>query len=632
MKKILWLFILSPFCYQGFAQAQVYPLLAIPDSMQKNANVVLREEYIKLSVKSSNSAKFEVHDVITILNEQGKSHLLFNEYSDKFHELEDAELTVYDQLGNKVKTYVKKNMNNVNYGEGLVPDGKITYFDLNAPSFPITVEINYSMKFKGILSLPGFIIQPAWQSVQHSVFEVETPAELGIRYKMINTKLEPVKTQDGVKQLFRWEVRDLIAYQSEKHSGSPTNYVPAVRIGPVKFQLDEFEGDMTSWKNFGTWINELYAKTNGLTDEKKRFYNELVKNASNDNEKARIIYRYMQDNMRYVSIQLGIGGWRPFPASFVDEKKYGDCKALSNFLKSALEAVNIKTNVLIIERGNAPQKVDEEFPENYFNHVILCIPHPKDTVWLECTSTTLPFGELDPSTQNRKAMMITDLGGVLVNTPRSSCYDNIENFTTHIDVDKEGGAMVSTTWSLKGESREELLYRFHDLKEDEKKTFFIRDNGWKQPDQINISIADKRDNPYRVTAKMDYEKISSFSAGNKVFLAPRLYDIFNEDLPETQKRIRDYHFSFPFQSTDTTFYTFPAGFNIESLPTDRSIVKPFAVYRCTSNFDAGTRTLTIVSLLQIKEGVIKAADYQQLLDFKKQVSTSVNEKIVIRKD
>ena len=70
--------------------------------------------------------------------------------------------------------------------------GKVTYFDVNAPSYPITVEFNYSIKFKGILGLPGYDMQTAWQSVQHSVFEVEVPADLGVRYKLVNTAIKPV--------------------------------------------------------------------------------------------------------------------------------------------------------------------------------------------------------------------------------------------------------------------------------------------------------------------------------------------------------------------------------------------------------------------------------------------------------
>lgn len=632
MLKALLFFLFNAVLVSAQSQMPVYALRSVPDSMKTNANVVLREEYIKLTVKSSNSAKYEVHDVFTLLNEEAKNYLFFNEFSYKYVSLEDAEFVVYDLEGNRLKTYSKKNMSSQNYGEGLVPEGKMTYFNVNAPSYPITVEINYSLKFKGILSLPGFIFQPAGQSVQHAVFEVEAPVESGIRYKLVNTSLEPVKESDGSKTVYRWELRNLAAYQAEKHCGSAYNYESAVLIAPVKFQLDDYAGDMSSWKNYGTWVNELYAKTTGLSEEKKTFYRELVKGTQSDEEKARTLYRYLQDNMRYVSIQLGIGGWQPFPASFVDEMKYGDCKALSNFLRSALDAVHIKSNILIIQGSMAPRKVYEEFPDHYFNHVILCIPHPTDTTWLECTSSTLPFGELGPFTENRKAMLITDSGGVLVNTPRSNYKNNTENFTSLVEIDTEGGAKASTVWTTTGETRDDLINRFNDLKDDERKTFFIRENGWKQPDQIMISSAGKRDNPYRVTANMEYEKISAFKAGSKYFLAPRLYDIFNDDIPEKEKRTRDYYFSFPYQSTDTTTFVLPPGFSVENIPVEKTVEKSFAFFHCKSTLNAAGHTLTVVTQLQVKEMVIKAANYSQLLDFKAQVNSSVNEKIVLRKD
>ena len=614
------------------AQPNIYSALTIPDSLKKDADVVIREENIKLSVKDKNTAWYDVHQVITVLNEQGKKSLFFIQFSDKFHALDEAEIRVYDITGNKKNTYSKKEMNSQNYGEGLVPEGKVTYFDVTAPSYPITVEYKYSIKFKGILSLPKHTLHSPWQSVQHSVFQVEVPSDLGVRYKLMNTNLQPVASQEGSKEILRWEVKNLPAFKIEKHSGSPDTYLAQVLLAPNKFQLDDYDGDMTSWKNYGNWINDLYAKTMGLPEEKKKFYQELVKNASSSREKAQILYSYMQQNMRYVSIQLGIGGWRPFPASFVDDKKYGDCKALSNYLKSALDAVGIKSNLLIIYRGYEPKIVDDKFPMNDFNHVILCIPNPSDTTWLECTSTTLPFAELDETTLNRKAVMVTDNGGVLVNTPVSTYQKNTEAIRTVIEVNTDGGAHVNTSCSFTGEDRDELLMRFHDMKEDEKRKFFLTEKTWKQPDVFNLGTSGKISNPYWLKAEMEYEKVYSFNAGSKLFFEPRLYPIFNEDIPENNNRLRDYHFTCPYQVFDTTVYKFPAGYTLENMPKNRSVNKPFAQYACTYTWDANARTLTAVASLQMKERVIKAADYPALFDFSKQVMADVNEKIVMKKE
>lgn len=632
MKKILTFLILVLTVTTAVAQINIYSALSIPDSLKKDADAVVRDEYTKVTVKDKNTARLEIHEVITVLNEQGKKYLSFVQFSDKFHVLDDAEIKVYDALGNKKNTYTQKEMTSLNYGEGLVPEGKVTYFNVNAPAFPLTVEFNYTIKYRGIFSLPGYDMQSPWQSVQHSVFEVEVAADPGIRYKLVNTNNQPVIKHDGNKDIYHWEQQNLIAYKLEKHSGSPYSYQPAVLLGPNKFQLDDYDGDMTSWKNFGDWINNLYLKTTGLPEDKKLFYQGMVKDAKTDREKAEILYNYMQNNMRYVSIQLGIGGIRPFPASFVDDKKYGDCKALSNYLKSALDAVGVKASIVIIQGGMNPRNVLEDFPANYFNHAILCIPQAKDTIWLECTSTTLPFAELGPFTENRKAMMVTDNGGVLVNTPVSNYKNNTESINTVIEVNADGGAKVNALCTLKGDERDNLLMRFHDLKDDEKRKYFITEKEWKQPDAFNINTSLNKNNPYVVNAKMDYDKIYSFNAGSKLFFEPRLYPIFDEEIPEYEKRMRDYYFTCPYQSFDTTVYKFPQGYTLETMPKNKSVSKPFAQYICTYTWDANTRTLSSMASLQIKERVVKAADYAALYDFKKQVMADVNEKIVMKKE
>ena len=98
-----------------------------------------------------------------------------------------------------------------------------------------------------------------------------------------------------------------------------------------------------------------------------------------------------------------------------------------------------------------------------------------------------------------------------------------------------------------------------------------------------------------------------------------------------EKRIRDYYFTCPYQSFDTTIYKFPAGYTLETMPKNKSVIKPFVQYASTYTWDANTSTLTSISTLQIKERVIKATDYTTLSDFNKQVKADMNEKIVMMK-
>lgn len=626
-------FFLTAFLFSAAAAGQSLPYAfqLIPDSLRREADVVLREEYRKLTLKSKNTGRYEVHSICTVMNEQGKNNLLFVYFSDKFSVLDDAQMKVYDANGVLKNTYSKKEMSSFVYGEGLVVEGKLTYFIVTAPAYPITVELNYSVKLKGTLYLPGYNFQPARQSVQHSVFEVETPAALGVRYKLLNHNMEPLRSREGDLENFRWEINNLVAYKAEKGAGAPDTYEPRVLIAPTKFQMDEYDGDMTSWKNFGMWINELYSTTTALPANRKQFYQDLVKPAGNDKEKIRILYQYLQQNMRYVSIQLGIGGFKPFPASFVDEKKYGDCKALSNYLRSALDAVGVKSNVVIIQGDRQPKTVMPDFPADYFNHVILCVPSPQDTTWLECTSTTLPFGELSSFTENRKAMLITDTGGVLVNTPRSTYRHNNRGILTQISVNANGGARVQTTCSVTGgESNDMLLNGFHEMKEDDRRKYFFNLYNWRQPAYIDIQPFQRSDNPFGFRASMEYEKIYAFRSGSKYFFDARLYPLFPAEIPDEAKRKTDYCFEYPYRLADTTVYEFPKNFSPETVPATKKIELPFASYTCQYKWDAGKSSYTIIAALEIKERVIAAADYNKLADFKKQLTSALNEKLVMK--
>jgi hypothetical protein len=348
-----------------------------------------------------------------------------------------------------------------------------------------------------------------------------------------------------------------------------------------------------------------------------------------EKEKIKRIYNYMQQNFRYVSIQLGIGGLRPFSADFTDKKKYGDCKALSNYMMAALKAVNIKSHVAIINASFNQEPVDADFPANNFDHVILCIPYAKDSIWLECTSSTAEFGELGTFTENRNALLITDNGGVLVPTPKSQHTSNTLSTFTTVTISSDLSGLTETIFNAKGDYRELMADILKDKKDDQKKAlvFYF---GFKQPDDFILS-KEESDNSHKTKLRMSLSKVHEFNAGEKLFVNPRPYKIWATTLPKAENRKMDYYFRFPFQKNDTTVVKLPAGSKPDALPKENKYSCSYATYHSKYWYNETENAIYSATSLILNQHKVLAADYASVRKFFGEISQDDSQKIVLLK-
>ena len=394
--------------------------------------------------------------------------------------------------------------------------------------------------------------------------------------------------------------------------------------------MDGNEGDLSSWKNFGFWYATLSKGSLNLPDETKSLLKEMVKDAKNDQEKINILYSYLQNNFRYVSIQLGIGGFKPFDASFVDKKKYGDCKALSNYMQSILNCVGIVSYPALINAQYNKQPVDPAFPHNSFNHVILCVPANKDTTWLECTSTSTEAGVLGSFTENRNALLITPEGGVLVATPKSKASENTFNLTSKINLNPDASGESESVLETNGEYKEEIIDNVMNEKKDDQKEYLVGQLGFLQPDEFELS--NSNDNNFAKTSfSLKIEKVPEFTAGSKMFLNPRIYKIWNYTLPSTEKRTKSYYCPFPFIKTDTTVYQLPENYTVDNLPKGRDTKFEYGSFKTKYVYDEKANTITSIAFLQLSHNVIPAEKFAEARKFFSNVIEEYTEKIVVKK-
>ncbi len=293
------------------------------------------------------------------------------------------------------------------------------------------------VRHKGSLHYPIWMpINKEYVSVLKSNLIIEDHTKNTLRYHNNNIGEPIIEDHEDWKNYF-WSIDNRKAFTFERFNMLTSDYVPIVYLSPNTFSIDGYEGDMSKWSSFGDWVRLLNEGKSDLSEKQKQVIKDLVSDENSKLEKTKIIYKFLQDNVRYVSIQLGIGGWQPYNSSYVHEKKFGDCKALTYYTKSMLDVVGVDSYYCLINAGKDNMNVIKNFPNAYFNHAFLMVPMETDTVWLECTSQDIPFGFLGNYTNDRLALVVSDSTSQLVQTKKYDAKENRSEVNAIITIDSD---------------------------------------------------------------------------------------------------------------------------------------------------------------------------------------------------
>src|SRR5688572_24054417 len=193
----------------GNAQDMSYDALSIPAELKEGAHVIRRYENITFTVKDIDAASYSVHQVFTVLDDEGRSTLLFNEYTNKQRWIDDVDIKVYDAFGRQINKYKKKDLNKYAAQDGLIVDGMYHYLQISTASYPITVEYKYEIDLSGTLTYPPYHIQGTEESIQNSSYTAIVPQELDLRFLEQKITLKPSVNTVGKNKVYKWEVKNL---------------------------------------------------------------------------------------------------------------------------------------------------------------------------------------------------------------------------------------------------------------------------------------------------------------------------------------------------------------------------------------------------------------------------------------
>lgn len=617
------------------SQTSSYNAFSIKKELKENANAVVRNHNIQIDVVNSAKIIIQIDRVITVLNKLGNSNVGAYVHYDDNSKITKLTATIYDALGNEVQKISKNKFIDVSAVDGgtLYSDSRVKYLDYTPVSYPYTVHFEYEKESSSTLFTPNWKpIEGYLLGIENSSYTLNLSTEKA-RVKEVNFEGYEI-TKDISSSKIQYTVKNVPGIRNESYSPLLKDIEPAALIALNSFRVDGVSGYYTNWDEFGKWMySSLLEGRNAIDQETKTAVLELVKNVNDPLEKAKIVYKYMQDKTRYISVQVGIGGIQPIPALEVDKVGYGDCKGLTNYTKALLDVVGVTSYYTVVESNTSePVSLESDFASFQGNHVILNLPYNGKDIWLECTSQITPFGFLGSFTDDRDVLVITPEGGKIKRTTSYKNEQNLQETKAKIVLNNDGTIKADVNIESYGIQYDNKYWlETKDIKE--QKTYYTS-SYWNYNNNMTINsltIKNNKDSIVLVenlnTTINDYGTITS----DQMLIRVNVFNVNSSTPNRYRNRMLPLKISRGFKDFDEFLITIPSNYKIENNSLiNNEVETKFGVYKIALK-KINENQIMYTRTLLIKEGTYPKEDYDAYRDFRKKIAKTDNLRIALIK-
>lgn len=617
----------------GFAQ-NPYTVSSIPQNLKPYANAIIRNQEETIEIKEADQVFYRLKEAITILNKNGDEFGRIVIGYDKGRQIKYVKGVVYNEFGLPVRKFSEKDFNDVSAISdfSLYEDDRIKHYKPAINSYPYTVEVEYEIKQRQSLVLPKW--QPASSlevAVENSSFKVICKPDLNLRIRENNFpgKMQTETAKD--QKVYSWQTNNMKALRDEPYLPDPNTFLTSVEVVPEKFYFDGKPGTFNDWGGFSKWMtNTLLKGRDEIPAATAAHILDLVKDIQDPKQKAKKIYEYMQQKTRYISVQIGVGGFQPTLASEVDQLSYGDCKGLVNYTRGLLKVAGIDSYYCIVYGDHDRKRsIDPNFASLQGNHIILCLPFKNDTTWLECTSKEIPFGFLGDFTDGRNAFACNEQGGKLMRTPEYKTTANLQTRNCTFSIDKNGmldGKMETRFEGEQYDNREDLTGEPYQEQIKKLQQVYSIDN-------LNIKSfnlkQEKTEHPATLeTISLDAADYCTLNDGRFVVPINRV-NFIKHPIKEIRNRVLPVCIGHGYVDRDEMVYQFPEDYKIEVKPTNVETKTSFGTFDAKIKIKDGK--LFYSRTIQLNAGTYPKEIYQELADFYQTVYESDNASFTMTK-
>jgi transglutaminase-like putative cysteine protease len=532
--------------------------------------------------------------------------------------------------------------------EGGPSDEQVLFLRAPAPDPGNVVGFEYEVRTRPDL------LQEEWDFQGHDPihlahFTLQVPSGWEYKIRWVNHPQVSAQ-QDGPNQ-WHWEVQDVPAIDDE--DAAPPEETVEGRAMVDFFPTDAAVRQKTfdSWKDFGLWQSGLAAGRRNDTPEIEAKVKELTANATTPLDKMRAITLWVQSQIRYYAVEIGIGGWQPHAAAQVFANRYGDCKDMTTLLSTMLKDVGIDSYYVFISSERGLVRPDDP-PAAEFDHAILAIKlpagvptvdlyalyqHPRlgTLLFFDSTDNLDPLGYIPPELQANYAMLVTDQGGELVELPLLAPGTNRMLRYSQFSLDSFGSLQGSVREIRWGEPATDSRAQIHaaeakDPGADVLETFLAH---FVPGAELTHANAENLDDIGK-SLVLNYQFVAQNYAqpsGDLILLRPRVVGEWSSALLENTAKPRLYPVDLGATSlwSDIVEISPPPGYVVDDLPSPTKLDYPFASY--TSKVEWDGKVLRYTRTMQVKSVLVPNEQLGDLKKFYEQINEDESTSAILKR-
>ncbi|HWZ82422.1 MAG TPA: DUF3857 and transglutaminase domain-containing protein [Terriglobales bacterium] len=618
----------------------------LPAYDEKTDAVLLYSE-IDVTVLSADKIRTHVREAYKVLRPKGRERGTVFVYLNPQRKLKSLHGWCIPAQGKdfEVKDKEATEVSPNTEGGELVSDVKYKLIHIPAPDPGNILGYEYEVEEQ------PFFLQHVWyfqqeDPVKEGHFSLELPSGWEYKASWLNhAEIKPLESGSSVQ----WAVTDVKAVRGESEMPPTTGIAGQLILSFFPPGGTSRKNELANWKDMGLWYGNLAEGRLDTSAQIKQQVADLSASKTTTLAKMQDLAAFVQHNIRYVAIELGIGGLQPHSAQEIFTNRYGDCKDKATLMRSMLREIGVDSYYVVInsERG----AVTGDAPaHNGFNHMVTAIKlpaglvdpslvatvqHPKlgALLFFDPTNEMTPFGQIGGYLQANYGLLVTPEGGELIQLPQQPSKMNSIQRTARLTVDPAG--------TLKGEVKEVRLgdraaserWRLRTVTKDSDQIKSIESLLAGSLSSFHITHAavqnlQHTDQPFGFEYSFESEKYAK-NAGDLLLVRPRVMGNKSSGILETKEpRKFPIEFEGPVQDTDNFEITIPAGYEVDDLPPPVDSDYSFASYH--SRTEAKGNVIHYSRTFEVKELSVPVEKVEDLKKFYRIVASDERNTAVLK--